>query len=1479
MLENYELNTMKRRLICLLSLISFIGSAIAQPNSIFTHYSSEDGLSENSIMSMAQDQNGFLWFATWDGVDKFDGYDFKVYKTRKGNDIGLSNNRIDLVKVDKYNFVWLLTYDKRVFRLDNKKERFQKITCETENGEMDCMDIRTLPGGSVWALSEGYGAIRAITDKKNYTIKWKAYAINQKDGYKSRVRDIIEDIKGNEWLITDNGLLKICKKSNGVTYYFVERKHVKKENKQSFFSSCMTKNEIYFGSSNGRVWKYSIKNDEFTLITLPLKDNIIAINRLKDGSIVFTSPFSGFIIRDTKSGQDIKYDTSSLKGFEKDQIQSVYVDKHDEIWFELISKGKVSHFNPYNKVFKTENMFVGTKGADRSYPSFHICEDINDNLWVHPNGGGLGWFDRKANVLRPFYNDHKSSDCMFSNKIHSMLADKQGNLWISTHSKGLEKISFYNSQFKVNSFSGNKFDLNENSVRMLFQDNLGRLWVGKRNSKIELYSASNEYIGYLTESGAISKTGPWMDGVAYNIIQDKKGRIWIATKGRGLVLLNYVDKMQYSVTRFEFDSNDIYSLSHNNAYSLYEDRNGRIWVATFGGGLNYIQENRDGKCIFINSRNNLKGYPIDKCYRVRHITSDMKGNIWVSTNDGVIRFKDDFKSPEHIKFYLYGNIHGKKDCLSNSNVYETCVSKKGEVFFATFGGGLNKLISIDKNGMASFKTYTINDGLPSDILLSIEEDYAGNLWFSTENGLCKYYPATNRFENYNERDFGKKIRFEEGTSIKLANNDIIFGTSNGLISFDPKHLYKSTFIPPMVFTNFKVCNKLVIPGDNSNILQNNVNTTDKITLKRDQNIFSLSFAALDMVNSDNIKYAYYLEGFDKDWNYVLKQRTATYTNLSPEVYYLHVKSTNSDGVWVNNERVIEIEVLPSFWETPIAIFLYVIVGLAIFLLSVYILFTIFRLKHEVSVEQKISDIKLRFFTNISHELRTPLTLISGPLEFVLKNKALPDEVCEQLHLVERNSDRMLRLVNQILDFRKIQKNKMTLKVEYINVVPFVRQIMNNFISMAEEHHIDFIFESEKRELNIWVDTDKLEKIVFNLLSNAFKYTPKGKMITLFVHDNENNVAIGVQDQGIGISENKKSSLFVRFESLLDKDMFNQQSSGIGLSLVKELVDIHRANIVVNSKVGVGSTFTVELSKNKDVYDNYAEFILNDGVKLSESEDPDKDGLPACDEIQVNNDYKTMLLVEDNIELRFFLRTIFSSQYNVVEAANGKEGIDKAQKYIPDIIISDVMMPELDGMEMTKALRDNISTSHIPIILLTAKSDMDSKLQGIAEGADDYIIKPFSATYLQARVNNIIEIRSRLQKLYRDTLMNPSSEEDQSDEKESKMSANDRRFMDKLMELMEKNMDNGDLVVDDLVNELAVSRSVFFKKIKMLTGLAPIEFIKEMRIKKAAQLIDSGEYNITQVSYMVGINDPRYFSKCFKSRFGMTPTEYKQKNGL
>lgn len=537
-----------------------------------------------------------------------------------------------------------------------------------------------------------------------------------------------------------------------------------------------------------------------------------------------------------------------------------------------------------------------------------------------------------------------------------------------------------------------------------------------------------------------------------------------------------------------------------------------------------------------------------------------------------------------------------------------------------------------------------------------------------------------------------------------------------------------------------------------------------------------------------------------------------------------------------------------------------------------------RLKHKVSIEQEISDIKLRFFTNISHELRTPLTLITGPVEQLLNNKTIEGKVREQLFIIERNANRMLRLVNQILDFRKIQNKKMKMHVQQIDLLPFVRQIIENFNYLANEQHINLSFKAPEYPVILWADTDKLEKIIFNLISNAFKYTPKGKNITIEITENEKIISISIIDQGVGMTKNQLKRLFVRFENFSDQHIHTQESTGIGLSLTKELVEMHHGTITVESQPNEGSCFTVTLQKGNSHFDSNTEFIVSEDIvnkTINSTHNDTAITISDKPEQKIEDNKNLILLVEDNNELRSFLKTILTESYNIVEADNGETGIRIACEQLPDIIISDIMMPHKNGIELLNELKNNESTSHIPIILLSAKSSIESKIEGMQYGADDYITKPFSATYLKARIQNIVEQRKRLQHIYCQTLF-PSKAEKKSVEKENIpiLSASDQKFMDKLVQIITENMDNCDFSVDNMALAVDMSRSNFFRKLKSITGQSPIDFLKQMKMKRAVQLIESKEYNISEIAYMTGFNDAHYFSKCFKQAYGISPTEYK-----
>lgn len=1470
-----------------ITLILQIANLFSQTDCVITHYSSEDGLSENTVMDILQDKKGNLWFSTWNGINKFDGYSFHTYKGFLDNEIALTNNRVDCMEIDRYGYIWILTYDERTFRFDPRTEIFESVPDNVDTEiHIPITKIKTLPNGNVWLLSESRGAIRVKTDSITKKISTDYYSSGSEIFPISTVYEVFQ-AGNNEWVLSDNGLACFNESSN-IPEVFFEHNNSNKEKdneKSTFFTVEKCNDGLFFGANNGYVWILNEKNNIFTPLKLPVQSDITGIKYIENlDNVVIASETDGFFVYNIK---DDSYKHFTVNLLPDASVVSIYEDGANEIWFEQNVTGEVAHFNPYTDKIKIEKVYAEPTNTDRSRPAFHIHEDIFGSLWVHPYGGGFSYFDRNRNCLVPFYNSMDGGQWHFSNKIHCAFSDRQGNLWICTHSKGLEKITFRTEHFRIKRPVESHYETLSNEVRA-YQEYNKNLWVGLKDGMLRIYDSEYTDIGYMTESGRISKSGTPLLGNVYYMMCDSKGTMWIATKGAGLIKAEpTANEFQFRLTRYQYEPDNIYSLSDNNVYCIHEDKFNRIWIATFSNGINYITQNEKGEDIFINHRNTLKGFPIKQCNKVRYITSDESGRLWIGTTGGLVMTKLDFTNPADAMFHHYMRSPDNPTTLSNNDVHWITPTKNGELYIATFGGGLDKLERISDDGKVSFKTYTVQDGLPSDILLSIQEDKNGLLWISTENGLTKFNPEDERFENFQDRHRSFKIRFSEASSEYLSNGDMVFGTNQGIFYFNPDSIKKSIYEPPVVFTQLLLANNTVVPGT-APLKECTIDDTELLTLSHEENIFTIQYAALDYTTPSDIQYAYKLDGFEKSWNYVGKQRMATYTNLPKGDYMFKVRSTNSDGVWIDNTRNLRIKVLPSFWETSLAYLIYVLILLLIVFTAVYILSTIYRLKHKVVMEHQLTDLKLRFFTDISHELRTPLTLITAPLENIMEDTELPNRIREQLSVVERNANRMLRLVNQILDFRKIQNKKMKMQVQLLEVVSFTRKVMEYFEAVAKERNISYNLETDKNAIYLWLDADKYEKIIYNLLSNAFKYTPDGKAITITIKENEDTVSVSVADEGIGITDNKKKKLFVRFENHVEAKGTSQLSTGIGLSLVKDFVDMHKAEITVTSKRDEGSCFRIDFIKGKEHYDDKVEFLQNDiyntasnGNIITTDNNNNTETADLTEEEEFDTNKDIMLIVEDNSELRQFLRTIFSTDYHVVEAANGEEGKEKAFKYVPDIIISDVMMPVKDGFQMMQELRGDITTSHIPLILLTAKTAIESKLEGLEYGADDYITKPFSATYLKARVKNILQRKLKIQQAYREKLLDSGvkSEKETTEDNEPQvpeMSPSDKRFMDKLMELMESRIDNSDLVVDDLVKEMAVSRSVFFKKLKTLTGLAPVEFIKEVRINKAIKLIESGEYSITQVAYMVGINDPRYFSKCFKQKIGMTPSEYREK---
>jgi signal transduction histidine kinase/DNA-binding response OmpR family regulator len=905
-----------------------------------------------------------------------------------------------------------------------------------------------------------------------------------------------------------------------------------------------------------------------------------------------------------------------------------------------------------------------------------------------------------------------------------------------------------------------------------------------------------------------------------------------------------------------------------------EDTRGRIWVGTFGGGLNLVVKN--GNTItFKNSHNSFKNYPIANCNVIRYLNQDNSGQIWVATNNGLVIFNPDKGGPDNYSFSRYFKIPGDIASLGNNAVQVTYKDHGGQMWVGTFGGGLYKQISNAERKMR-FKVYTTAEGLPSDIILSITDDNKGNLWIGTENGLSRFNTKAGLFNNYDSYEGIPDTRFSESACLLSRSGQLMFGCIDGYISFYPNKVSNKKFNAGMVLTGLNINNQNVVPGAPGSVLPYAIDKTEHLTLSYDQNLVSIDYTVLDYRASNKILYAYMLEGVDKGWNYVNNKRQATYTNLPPGTYTFRVKSISNEMFLNTPQKSVVITILPPPWLTIWAYMLYLILLGVVVWVAQRIIITMIRLRNKVVVEHKLTELKLGFFTNISHELKTPLTLIVSPLKEIERNENLSVKGRDYIKVVNNNTGRMIRFINQLLDFRKAQSGKMRLRVSHVEVVTLMRNISQYFTEMAFEKNIQLRVVSNVDELYAWIDEEKIDIVVYNLLSNAFKFSPRNSTIKIEVNyikgDSQFNIA--VIDEGCGVPKDKLADIFELYYESDKTNGNNLNGTGIGLALAKELIVSHNGTISAINNPGKGMRFILQLQIGKEHYTTLdvdfapmvAEFEPVSGPVLADIEPAGRSN--ESGELQQAHAKPFVLVVEDNPDLRRFLCGQLELFYHVKDASDGVEGLRMAAELVPDLIISDVMMPNMDGIEMLNRLKDDVTTSHIPVILLTAKSSVENQIQGLKYGADFYITKPFHTDLILASIESLIKRRKQLfeNMLSAKNLVQLSPGE-------ILITSKDEALLKETIKIVEENLADPDFNIDTVASSVGLGRTTFYKKLKSLTGLAPVEFVRDMRLKRAKQLLDANEHTISEIAYMVGFNSSGYFSTCFKEQYKTSPTEY------
>ena len=1434
---------------------------LAQPICQIQHFSIYNGLVQRTVSDIVQDSKGFIWFSTWNGLNRYDGYTFKNYKAYPGDGCTLTSNRILRIVPDQQNNIWCQTYDARVYLFESHQEKFIDILqpFEQKSGETYIVrKIYALSKGVSWIVCD-HGAFRVderkLENEDEGAITPYTPEIGNLPGRK--ISRIEQDADGDEWIFTDKSVCIVGQKT------ISDKTH---------FTSFCENNEKMYQISSKRLAIYNQQNKQVQYEEIPL--NYSRLNCMlslgKDTIGIGTN--NGIILFFAKSKQfrNVEMHFNVMRLFE---------DSHNELWLFSKEQRGIVRYDPLANEQQhyetpTQNM---PKAELRSRDV--IFEDSQGTLWVVPHLGCLSYYDREDKELKPYYTDYSKPESKFTPVILNFYVDNQKNFWYANNF-WMDKISFFPNASQLTTFDSG------HETRAIMVDKQQNLWVANKKGVIRIFNPDKTLKGYLTPEGIISPKAISFSRNIYCFTEDEQGNIWMGSKWDGIIRLSPKRDGSFQIRNYVHKEEDPYSLSNNSVYCIYQDSKKRMWIATHGGGINLLQETANGKIRFLHNGNLLKGYSKDKFNKVR-VIKEVNNALLVGTTEGLITFSCNFERPEDIKFYDNVRIPDLASSLSSNDVIYIYTDSHKNSYVLTFTGGINQIISDNLlTDHIQFKTYTKRNGLVSDLVLSMIEDQQRNLWVISENTLAKFDPENGTFEHYNEKHLQKEIYFSEA-SPAILQNQLILGTDAGILKINPTAFSKSSYTPPIVFTSLK------IQGVQQQL---DLDDLEELKLKPDERNVSFLFAALDYINPTSISYAYRLKGLEEKWNEVENSRTASYINLPPGNYELQIRSTNSDGVWTDNIRKLSVNVTPTFWETSWAILFYIISFILFTSTIVYIILYIYKLRHQIYMEQQLANVKLRFFTDISHELRTPLTLITSPVGEVLEHESLTPSARKLLTVVHNNTERMLRLVNQILDFRKIENKKMKLLLEKTDIVELLQKVMDNFRLIAEEKNINFRLQTDKESIHCWIDQDKVEKIIFNLLSNAFKYTPANKSITVYAHTTKDKVVISVADEGIGIDPKKQQTLFQRFETLVNNNIL-QPSSGIGLSLVKELIELHQGNIQVNTETGIGSEFIVTLPLDQKVYEGKenAEFILSDIPSTHNQKDskhkaifpiPEKknilqENIAYCDvDDKTDEEFISVLIIEDNTELRSFLNDILSGTYKVIEATNGQEGLEQALQYIPDFIISDVMMPVMDGLDMVKAIKEQRDICHIPIILLSAKSSLDDRISGLEHGIDDYITKPFSSTYLKIRIKYLLQQRKQLQELYlkqwSKTLKKTPVPIADIEPTPPQITSFDEEFMKRVMEIMNNQMDNSDFIIDEFAKKLGMGRTVFYQKLKSLTGLSPIDFVREMRIKRAKQLAESGEYNVSTIAYMTGFNDPKYFSKCFKKRYGVSPSEFQNK---
>ena len=1321
----------------------------------FKHLEVSDGLSNNSVNTICKDRDGFMWFGTTTGLNRYDGYTFKIYQHAENDPGSLSDNYIT--------------------------------------------DIVEMPDGRFW-VNTGRGYVLFDKEQDCFITDVTGFMKNLESG--GVPEQVFVDREGNTCLsVAGEGCYRY--KEGGKRLFFSYVEHSLPEHGVTQIAEC----------SDGLLLIYN------TGLLVCLDRATLAIKWKSDE-----------IKKYIPAGKTIEF--------------SLFVDRDNCIWaYSLMG---IWAYDCGTKSWRTDLTAIWSSRPDVIIHA--VAQDIEGRIWVGKDYDGIDVLEKETGKVTSLVAHDDNGRSLPHNTIYDLYADRDGIMWVGTYKKG---VSYYSeSIFKFNMYEWG-------DITCIEQADENRLWLGTNDHGILLWNRST------------GKAEPfWRDAEGQlpnpvvSMLKSKDGKLWVGTFNGGLYC------MDGSRVRF-YKEGVGDALASNNVWALVEDDKGRIWIASLGGGLQCLEPVSGTFETYTSSNSALLENNVTSLCWVDNNTL-----FFGTANQGVGMM--DMRTREIKKIQgQSGNVK-----LSNDAVNHVYKDSRGLVCIAT-REGLNvydtrRHVFLDLSPVAEAK---------GNFIAAITEDQERNMWVSTSRKVIRVTVASDGkggylFDSraYNSEDGLQNCDFNQRSIKTLHNGIIAIGGLYGVNVFAPDHIRYNKMLPNVMFTGLSLFDEAVKVGQSYGgrvLIEKDLNDVENVEFDYKQNIFSVSFASDNYNLPEKTQYMYKLEGFNNDWlTLPLGVHNVTFTNLAPGKYVLRVKAINSDGYVGIKEATLGIVVNPPFWMSWWAYLLYAVGLVIVLFLARYRMlkrerekFHLQQIENEVAKNEEINNMKFRFFTNVSHELRTPLTLIISPLEGMLKETT--DELqSTRLQLMYRNAQRLLHLVNQLLDFRKGEMSTHQLSLSEGDIISYVHSVCNSFLLMADKKHIQFSFFSGIDTFSMAFDADKVGKIVMNLLSNAFKFTPEGGRVTVMIEHvagTPDILEIKIADTGIGISDVDKEHIFERFYQAGHKGVEETTGNGIGLSLVRDFVTLHEGEVKVFDNIGMGSVFVIQFPVKH--VETQVQLPEETGMPVGDEED--KEMKEEAREETERKNFPLLLIVDDNEDFRIFMRYSLELQYRVKLAVNGKEAWEMMQEELPDLVISDVMMPQMDGNELCRLIKQDKRTAHIPVILLTARQNTEAKLEGLQTGADDYVTKPFNMTILVLRIRKLIEL-SRYHRVTQG-MIDPAPSE-------IVITSLDEKLIEKAIKYVEDNMSRTELSVEELSRELGMSRVHLYKKLLQITGKTPIEFIRVIRLKRAAQLLRESQLHVSEVAFEVGFNNPKYFSRYFKDEFGVLPSVYQEKEG-